>query len=231
MEELKKEIERLISEKKLIQEKYKRKNNLLLSIDEIIASKEKSAKIAKEKRNIANRNIANKDILKKDDPLTKPSKILKKSESYITKKKLIDQLRAAKVAHKRQMAFIQILVNTGNFHDVKATYPINYTTCDFGKWLYSEGLMLASLKEYETIELVHQKIHDYYLKIYNLYKTKITGTLLNSKKKQLVERDKKCNLLWAILKKQSTDFFDYILALEITIKNFSEQEIDALNVV
>jgi hypothetical protein len=121
------------------------------------------------------------------------------------------------------------IIRLGNIRDAQASIPVNYTLCDFGKWYYGDGQILSNYPEYKDLELVHQMVHDTYLQIYNLYKKRIEGTLFNSEKKQLRQRDEKANKLSLVLTEYSKILFDALLNLESKIMNLSDEAIKKMN--
>jgi hypothetical protein len=45
--------------------------------------------------------------------------------------------------------------------DLKASDVSDHTSCDFGRWLYSNGLKeLAHFPETDTLEKLHENVHD-----------------------------------------------------------------------
>lgn len=219
--------------------KEKQKN--IFSIEAIIASKEESAKLARQKlknKSTALNKIDNNLSLKKvnnvstneNDKGVNIKKIIDKSVSFISKKDIISKLRYTKSGHKQRVANIHVLTRTGDIDEIKATMPKSFAVCDFGKWYYGEGQMLAEFKEYQNLEKVHQKIHDIYLQISNLYKNKIVGSLFNSGKKQLKERENKTVLLAKNLDYQSNLFSEKLLLLEEIVKNLSNEKMAYLNI-
>ena len=140
------------------------------------------------------------------------------------KKDIIKHLQAAKLSHKKWMSYVQILIRLGDIEQAKASIPINYTLCDFGKWYYGEGLKLSFFSNYTEMEAIHKQIHDTYLQIYELYLTPIKGFLFNSEKSQLEKRHKKAMALSQILDEYSKIMFDLLISVEISVKNMSNEE-------
>ena len=232
MSDLEKEIERLISEKKLAKEAAKKNTEKLFDVDELIASKEKSAALARSEKDIEFiAKIPDSFVSNDSNTEDKNVELQNSSSRFITNVDIIEQLRKAKTAHKKQMARFQILIKTSNFTELGSSNELNYTTCVFGKWFYDKGLMLASFEEYRRLENLHLTVHDYYLQVYNLYKEKIVGTLLSSKKKKITERQQSANKLWLTLKEKSGSFCENILILESKIKDLTKDQMDALNIV
>ncbi len=141
---------------------------------------------------------------------------------------MISHLRLAKTAHVAWMSNVQILIQLGNISAAKASTPINYTTCDFGKWYYGAGQVLTPFKEYRDIEPVHEQVHSTYLEIFSMYNQRLEGSFFTSVKKLEKERKEKAVKLEVILKEYSKLLFDLLIALEMKIKRMSDMEINAL---
>lgn len=144
------------------------------------------------------------------------------------KAEIISKLRMAKTSHMKWISDVQILIRLGDVKEANATIPVNYTSCDFGKWYYGEGQKLDEFTEYTDIEEIHQLVHDTYLQIYSLYKKPIEGSLFNSAKKQLAERETKALKLDLILKQYSKLLFELLITLEKKIKSLSNEEVHSL---
>ncbi len=144
------------------------------------------------------------------------------------KAEIVSKLRLAKTSHMKWISDVQILIRLGNVKEANATIPVNYTSCDFGKWYYGEGQKLAEFSEYTDIEEIHQLVHDTYLQIYSLYKKPIEGSLFNSAKKQYAERETKALKLDLILKQYSKLLFELLITLEKKIKSLSNEEVHNL---
>ena len=141
------------------------------------------------------------------------------------KAEIISNLRMAKTSHMKWLSDVQILIRLGNIHQANASIPVNYTSCDFGKWYYGEGQKLNEYSEYTDIEEIHQLVHDTYLQIYSLYKKPIEGSLFNSAKKQKAEREEKARKLDIILKQYSKLLFELLQTLEKKVKSLSSDEV------
>ena len=189
-------------------------------IEELISQKERVQQISK---------IKNQNSLGKIEIVDKTVSNLSLSQNVMNKKAdIISHLRHAKTAHVAWISNVQILIQLANIEDAKATTPINYTTCAFGKWYYGEGQMLTPFQEYRDIEAVHQYVHNTYLQIFGLYNKKLEGSFFKSIKKLEQERKEKAMQLEIVLKEYSKLMFDLLIALEMKIKRMSDSEIDSL---
>jgi len=88
------------------------------------------------------------------------------------KDQILEQLRAAKAAHINWVQKAKLLIE--GFDIDKSAIPVNSTECKFGQWFYSDaqklnGLRNNSLECMTTVEELHFKLHDVYMKIYKLY--------------------------------------------------------------
>ena len=88
------------------------------------------------------------------------------------KDRVLDQLRAAKAAHISWVQKAKLLIE--GFEIDKSSIPVNSTECKFGQWFYSDAQKLNALRNNNlecmaTVEELHFKLHDDYLKIYKLY--------------------------------------------------------------
>ena len=140
------------------------------------------------------------------------------------KAEIISNLRMAKTSHMRWISDVQILIRLGDINQAKATIPVNFTSCDFGKWYYGEGQKLSNFSEYLDIEEIHQSVHDTYLQIYSLYQKPIEGSIFNSAKKQMAEREAKAKKLDLILKQYSKLLFELLITLEKKVRSLSNEE-------
>ena len=141
------------------------------------------------------------------------------------KKEIIKHLQAAKLSHKKWMSSVQILIRLEDIEQAKASIPINYTMCDFGKWYYGEGQILNIYPKYAEMEEIHKSVHDTYLQIDELYIKPIHGSFFNSEKSQIEKRHKKAVALSKILEEYSKIMFDLLLSVESSVKKMSNQDL------
>lgn len=112
------------------------------------------------------------------------------------KDKVLGQLRAAKAAHISWVQRAKMLIE-GVSIDEKSI-PVNSTECQFGKWFYSDGQSLNTLRNnpiecMSEIEDLHFKLHDIYLHIFKIYyETDKKGFFakLFGKQKKVTEEDR-----------------------------------------
>jgi len=88
------------------------------------------------------------------------------------KTEILEQLRAAKVAHVNWVQRAKLLISG---LDIKEeSIPVNSTECRFGKWFYSDGQLLNGIRNnptesMENIEQLHYELHNIYLNIFKIY--------------------------------------------------------------
>jgi len=144
------------------------------------------------------------------------------------KKKVLDQLRAAKAAHIGWVQKGKMLVS--GFKMEEDAIPVNSTQCQFGKWFYSDAQKLNGLEEdyseaMAKIEKLHFDLHDIYMKIYQIYydiKPQGFFSKLFGKKKDITESSRI----------QAKDYFDSMeMVSEELVKqiNVMERKIVALS--
>ena len=90
----------------------------------------------------------------------------------MNKESILEQLRAAKAAHISWVQRAKLLIE--GFEIDKNSIPVNSTECKFGKWYYGEAQRLNALRNNDlecmsSIEELHFRLHDIYMKIFKLY--------------------------------------------------------------
>ncbi len=111
----------------------------------------------------------------------------------MTKREIIQQLRAAKAAHIQWRAYAQAIV--GGFSVDQNHVPVIHTNCKFGQWYYGRGQMLSSLNSYGAIDAPHAMLHQVYMEIYKLMFGEVKGGLFTSKAKIREKNHKKAEEL------------------------------------
>jgi hypothetical protein len=84
----------------------------------------------------------------------------------VQKTDVLAMLQAARSAHIQWRARAQALV--AGIPLEKEQVPVIYTDCKFGKWYYGAGQQLSVLETFRAIEEPHQRLHQLYMKIFNL---------------------------------------------------------------
>ena len=89
----------------------------------------------------------------------------------MTVSSILHQTASAKMAHERWVKRADHLIS--GLPVEKQFIPLDPTSCEFGKWFYSQGSQLRvldSLKEIlSDIETQHDKLHQIYGEIYKIY--------------------------------------------------------------
>ena len=86
------------------------------------------------------------------------------------KENIINELRAAKVAHLKWVQRAKSLIS--GMPVEKEAIPRDYTECVFGQWYYSDGqdiALLPGMSVMDSIGTKHQELHDMYFKIFQVY--------------------------------------------------------------
>ena len=78
----------------------------------------------------------------------------------MTKREIIQHLRAAKSGHIKWRSYAQALVAGLPMDEGKI--PVIHTDCKFGKWYYGHGQTLSALESYRAIEEPHEMLHSIY---------------------------------------------------------------------
>jgi len=91
--------------------------------------------------------------------------------SYDEKKLLLKQIAEARIAHTRWLRRAQHLIEGLPVSD--GMVALDPTHCEFGNWLYSDGMKYKSVLKFEQIidkiEKCHVELHDIYLNVYKIY--------------------------------------------------------------
>lgn len=148
----------------------------------------------------------------------------------MTKKDIIQQLRAAKAAHIQWRAYAQAIV--GGFSVDQNHVPVIHTNCKFGQWYYGKGQMLSSLSTYAAIDGPHAMLHQVYMEIFKLMfgetKTSFLGGLFTSKEKLRQKNQKQAEELMQNLISVSETLLEAINMLEQEVMNLTDDEVAQL---
>ena len=147
---------------------------------------------------------------------------------------MLDHLKGARRAHLKWVQSAEALISElpVDNNDV----PVEYTACNFGRWLYSDGQKLAKLdgiKYLEEIAIKHQELHEEYRKIYNIYfgqdNRSFLGKLFNSKPKINNYDQQLAKKHYQKLKNISEDLLTLIELLEKHIAVLPRAAFDAIS--
>jgi len=148
----------------------------------------------------------------------------------MTKKDIIQQLRAAKAAHIQWRAYAQAIV--GGFSVDQNHVPVIHTNCKFGQWYYGKGQMLSSLSSYSAIDGPHAMLHQVYMEIFKLMfgevKKGFLGGLFTSKEKVRQKNQKQAEELMQNLISVSETLLEAINMLEQEVIDLTDEEVTQL---
>jgi len=86
------------------------------------------------------------------------------------KSDIILKIRKARFAHIQWVQKAKSLVN--GFEINEKDIPLTPDTCEFGCWFYTDGQILLTIFNEETVnelELLHNQLHEEYLTIFKIY--------------------------------------------------------------
>lgn len=148
----------------------------------------------------------------------------------MTKKEIINQLRAAKTAHLQWRAYAQALIS--GLPVEQDQVPVVHTRCKFGQWYYGPGQNLSSLPSYEAIEVPHEILHQVYMKLFKVIFVEddrsAFGKLFGAKGKLSKKRQEEADALMQNLLSVSRTLLEAIALLEQDIQGMAEDELTAL---
>ena len=146
------------------------------------------------------------------------------------KKKIIENLRAAKSAHIKWRSYAQALVAGIPVDDSKI--PVIHTDCRFGKWYHGDGQRLASLPTFDAIAEPHELLHDIYMRLFkHLFQEETQGffgKLLGHRAMTSGHKQQIANTYLDQLVEMSKTLLEALEMLEKEVMGMSEEEICAL---
>ncbi len=151
------------------------------------------------------------------------------------KTEILEQLRAAKAAHINWVQRAKLLIS--GFEVKEDAIPVNATECRFGKWFYSDGQVLNTIRNnppecMRSIEQLHFQLHDIYLNIFKIYydtdKKGFFSKLFGVKKKIQEPEKALAAQFFTQMEDVSKKLVDEINTLEKRISVISDQEIEEL---
>jgi len=151
------------------------------------------------------------------------------TEASMYKEILLQHIKKAKKSHLLWLKRVRHLIQELPISE--EMIPLNPKECDFGRWLYSEGIKFNSLPSTSKIILeiinIHELIHDIYFDIYEIYfiETKQTGIFkkLHFTDKQ-INKDRYATAVECFLELEdaSNNLIGYMDAFEKSILSASE---------
>lgn len=148
----------------------------------------------------------------------------------MTKREIIQQLRAAKAAHIQWRAYAQAIV--GGFSVDQNHVPVIHTNCKFGQWYYGKGQILSNLSVYASIDGPHATLHAVYMEIFKLmYGDESSGfmsSLFTNKEKRREKNKNKAEELMQNLISVSESLLESLNMLEQEVMDLTEEELENL---
>ena len=145
-------------------------------------------------------------------------------------REIIDNLRKAKMAHKRWVGHASALIE--GLPIDKNQVPINHTDCAFGSWYYGEGQKLSVLKEFKDIEDPHSQLHEIYMQIFKILfqkkKVSFFGKLIGKSTKTTEDDKQLARAKYQTLVQVSNKIVDSLNILEQKLKQLGEEEVAKL---
>jgi len=149
------------------------------------------------------------------------------------KHKVLDKIRAARLAHMKWVERARLLVKGGDI--TKDEIPVEATSCAFGHWFYSDGqvlLAIFSAASVKKLESKHKELHTSYMKIFKIYfdtsKQSFFQKLLK-KRKDISERDKLlAHEELIVLEEISDDLIAYLNVFERNLNSIEDKDFEKL---
>jgi hypothetical protein len=110
----------------------------------------------------------------------------------------------------------------------KNAIPVIETDCSFGKWYYGDGQYFSKLDSYNSIEEPHTMLHNKYMEIYKLRKTRVKGGFFTSEKSAKRKKEAQLSGLMEQLFQISNILMEALGHFEEDIENMSDIEIQRL---
>jgi hypothetical protein len=149
------------------------------------------------------------------------------------KQKVLDNIRAARLAHVKWVDRARRLVEGG---DITANeIPVEATSCDFGHWFYSDGqvlLAIFSAASVKKLESKHKELHITYMKIFKIYFDTSDQSFLAklfNKRKEISERGRMdAHEELAYLEGISEELIAYLNIFEKNLNSIEEKDFEKL---
>ena len=142
------------------------------------------------------------------------------------KKDAIDQLRKAKLGHKKWISYAKA-IHMGIPLDSESV-PVIETECDFGKWYYRDGQIFSNIESFKSIEEPHGILHNTYMKLYKTMNEPVETGFFTSKSKAEKKKAEKLDELMDKLLQISDILINNINSFEAEIKEMSDEEFESL---
>jgi hypothetical protein len=149
------------------------------------------------------------------------------------KHKVLDNIRAARLAHVKWVDRARRLVDGGDITEDEI--PVEATSCDFGHWFYSDGqvlLAIFSAASVKKLEAKHKELHQTYTKIFKIYFDTSSQSFfekLFNKRKKISEKDKMdAHEELAYLEGISEELIAYLNIFEKNLNSIEEKDFEKL---
>ncbi len=144
----------------------------------------------------------------------------------MTKAEALEQVRKAKVGHKRWISYAKAMHMGINVD--KDAVPMLEMDCSFGKWYYGDGHIFSGMDSFQAIEEPHSLLHQTYMKLYKARKKPVKTGLFVSKSKAQNEKQANLDKLMNQLLQISQILIDNFQEFEDDLKNMSDFEFSKL---
>ncbi len=149
------------------------------------------------------------------------------------KQKVLDNIRAARLAHVKWIDRARKLVEGGKI--TKDEIPVEATSCDFGHWFYSDGQILLavfSVGSVKKLESKHKELHSVYMKIFKIYfdtsNQSFFAKLLNQRKKVSEKEKVLAHEELTYLEAISEELIAYLNVFEKNLNKIEEKDFEKL---
>jgi len=140
----------------------------------------------------------------------------------MTKKEAIEQVRKAKLGHKKWISYAKA-IHMGIQVDKNAV-PMMETECGFGQWYYGDGQIFSELDSFRAIEEPHSLLHNKYMQLFKARKKPLKSGFFVSKKKSMAEKQENVNKLMDQLLQVSEMLMDNLKEFEMELKSMPDSE-------
>ena len=144
----------------------------------------------------------------------------------MNKKEAIEQLRKAKLGHKKWISYAKA-IHMG-IPIKNDSLPVIETECDFGKWYYRDGQIFSNIESFRSIEEPHSILHNTYMKLYKKMEEPVQTGLFTSKSKAERKKAEEMEELMDKLLQISEILTNNLNQFEMDIKEMPEEEFNKL---
>jgi hypothetical protein len=149
----------------------------------------------------------------------------------LKKQKVLENIRAARLAHVKWIDRARLLVSGGEISE--SEIPLESTSCDFGHWFYSDGqvlLAIFSAASVKKLESKHKELHQTYMKIFKIYfdtSDQSFFSKLFNRRKEISEREKlMAHEELVYLEEVSDELIAYLNIFEKNLNKVNEKDFE-----